>query len=92
MPTVKEMGEEYAKGLISRGISPDMELGGEFVEFESDPDPKAHVNVLEMAGLNSKVDQKELKIRGNRKYLSTDYDDMFVHFSKSWKDRTKQRK
>lgn len=33
-----------------------------------------------------------LKTRGNRKYLPTDYDDMFVHFSKGGKDRTKQRK
>lgn len=63
MPTVKEMGEECAKALMNRGVPPDMELGGEIVEFKSDPDPKTHVNVLEMAGFNSKVDQKELNKR-----------------------------
>ena len=39
MPKVKELDRKCAKALISRGIPPDMELGGEFVEFESDPDP-----------------------------------------------------
>lgn len=33
-----------------------------------------------------------LKTRGDRRYLPTDYDDMFLRLSKSWKDRTKQRK
>ncbi|CUO96893.1 Uncharacterised protein [Anaerostipes hadrus] len=75
MLTVKELDEEYAKTLISRGIPPDMELGGEFVEFESDSDPKTHVNVLEMAGVNSKITQKELNERYkliNELFNSTD--------------------
>lgn len=63
MPKVKELERGCAKALISRGISPDMELGGEIVEFESDPDPKTHINVLEMAGFNSKIDPKELNKR-----------------------------
>ena len=75
MPTVKELDREYTKVLISRGIPPDMELGGEIVEFKSDPDPKTHVNVLEMAGFNSKVDQKEFDKRYeliNELFNSTD--------------------
>lgn len=62
MSKVKELDRECAKALISRGISPDMELGGEVVEFEADPDPdpKVHVNVFEMAGLNLKVTQKKV--------------------------------
>ena len=75
MPKVKELDRECAKALISRGIPPDMELSGEFVEFESDPDPKAHVNVFEMAELNSKIDPKELDKRYeliNELFNSTD--------------------
>ena len=75
MPTEKELEKKYAKALISRGISPDMELGGKIVEFESDPDPRAHINVFEMAGLNSKIDPKELDKRYeliNELFNSTD--------------------